>query len=307
MRCSDLMNGDVACCIESSFVIDAAEIMRQRNVGFLPVCTVEGVVVGTITDRDIAVRVLAAGRPSEQTRVADVITPVVVSCRPDDELEIAEERMSSFQKSRIVCIDAEGRLAGVISLSDIAKLESDGAGIVAASVASRETAASRQSAPDVPGRRPLECGDVMNLDVACCCREDFVPAIAVMMRDRDIGFVPVCDEGGAIVGTLTDRDLTIRVVAAGKPPAATRAMDILTPELVYCAVDDPLTVAEDLMTEYKKSRIVCADNACRPRGVISLADIARVEAPAIVSRILRDLASAAQPEIATARQQGARP
>ena len=144
MLCSELMKRDVARCLDSSFVIDAAEIMRDRNVGFLPVCSMSGAIVGTITDRDIAVRVLASGRAHERTRVGDMIMPLVVSCSPDDELEVAEERMSSFQKSRIVCIDARGRLAGVISLSDIAMLESDGAGIVAASVASRETARSAE-------------------------------------------------------------------------------------------------------------------------------------------------------------------
>ena len=131
----------------------------------------------------------------------------------------------------------------------------------------------------------------MNFDVECCRRDDLTPAIAAVMRDREIGFVPVCDESGAIVGTLTDRDLTIRVVAARRHAGTTRASDILTPELVYCAVDDPLTIAEDLMTEYKKSRIVCADDKRRPQGIISLADIARFESPAIVSRVLRRVAA----------------
>jgi CBS domain-containing protein len=290
MLCSELMSRDVAWCLDSSFVTDAATIMRERNIGFLPVCGEDGAVLGTLTDRDIAVRVLAVDRAAEQTRVGEVLSPLAASCRPDDELAIAEEQMSSFQKSRVVCIDAQGGLAGVISLSDIAGLESDGAGIVAASIAGRETGRVRRALPE-EGAGALACRAVMNLDVECCGREDLTPAIAAIMRDHDVGFVPVCDEGGAIVGTLTDRDLTIRVVAARKDPGTTRAIDILTPELVYCAADDPLTVAEELMTTYKKSRIVCADEARHPQGVISFADIARVEPPAIVSRLLRGVAS----------------
>lgn len=291
MRCSELMKRDVAHCTDSALVTEAAEIMRERNVGFLPVCDANGAVVGTITDRDIVVRVLATGRANEHTRVVEVFTAAVVSCGADDELDVAEERMSSFQKSRVVCVDSGGRLVGVISLSDIASLESDGAGIVAASVAGRETTAQGKRNTDLGDGRPLECRDVMNHNVECCRRDDLASTIAGMMLEHDIGFIPVCDEDGTIVGTLTDRDLTVRVVAAHKPPETTRAMDILTPELVYCAIDDPLTVAEELMTTYKKSRIVCADDARHPKGVISLADIARVEPPAIFSRILRIVAS----------------
>jgi CBS domain-containing protein len=292
MLCSELMKRDVAWCLDGSFVREAATIMRDRDVGLLPVCGEDGVVLGTITDRDITVRVLAVGRSSEHTRVGEVLSALSVSCRPDDELAIAEEQMSRFQKSRIVCVDAEGGLAGIISLSDIAGLGSDGAGIVAASIAIRETARGRRAPPEEgAGEGALACRAVMNLDVECCGREDLAAAIAAMMRDRDVGFVPVCDEGGGIIGTLTDRDVTIRIVAEGKDPETTRAIDILTPELVYCAADAPLTVAEDLMTRYKKSRIVCADDERHPQGVISFADIARVEPPGIVSRLLRGIAS----------------
>lgn len=291
MRCSELMKRSVAYCPSGTSVLEAASIMSERDLGFLPVCNDQCVAVGVITDRDIAVRVLAERLSYENTRVADVFTPTVVSCRSDDDLEVAEERMSTFRKSRIVCTGDDGRLEGVISLSDLAKLESDGAGIVAAAIASRETSTAAHT-PFVSTGRLLECGDVMTSHVECCFRDDLVATVAEVMRDRDVGFVPICDDTGRIVGTLTDRDLAVRVVAGGRSLATTRAVDVITPELVYCAADDPLTVAEDLMSEYKKSRIVCAGEDGRPSGIISLADIARVEAPAIVSRILRDVASA---------------
>jgi CBS domain-containing protein len=60
---------------------------------------------------------------------------------------------------------------------------------------------------------------------------------------------------------------------------------------VFCSPDDPLTVAEDLMAQYKKSRIVCADSLRRPLGVISLADLSRVERTGRIIRVLRELSS----------------
>src|SRR5438093_6947896 len=101
MRCSELMKHEVATCLDSALVTEAAEVMRDRNVGFLPVCTTDGRVVGTITDRDITMGVLALDYPIDRTRVGDMMMPGIVSCAPDDELAVAEDRMSSFQKSRI--------------------------------------------------------------------------------------------------------------------------------------------------------------------------------------------------------------
>jgi len=79
-------------------------------------------VVGVITDRDIAIRVVASGRPGS-TAIRDVMTNEVVACKPGDDVSKAERMMGAHQKSRIMCIDDDGKLVGVISLSDIAQRE----------------------------------------------------------------------------------------------------------------------------------------------------------------------------------------
>lgn len=122
MKCSEIMKSDVRSLSPSATVADAAKQMRASNVGFLPVCDEVGRVIGAITDRDLAVRVLAEGRGTD-TAVGDVMTTDVISCRPDDSLRLAEERMAFNHKSRIVCCDGDGRLMGVISLSDIAQVD----------------------------------------------------------------------------------------------------------------------------------------------------------------------------------------
>lgn len=70
----------------------------------------------------------------------------------------------------------------------------------------------------------------MKRDVVVCGADASVRDVAALMRDHDIGFVPVYDEQGTIIGTLTDRDVTVRVVAPRRPVATTRARDVLTPE-----------------------------------------------------------------------------
>ena len=116
------MKRTIACVSPDASVQTAAAKMRDENVGFLPICDPEMRVLGTITDRDLAIRVLADARPAT-TPVSDVFTHEVVACRSEDDLRRAEELMSEHQKSRIMCVDADGRLAGVISLSDVAQWE----------------------------------------------------------------------------------------------------------------------------------------------------------------------------------------
>ena len=122
MMCQDVMKSDVKCASPQTTVEEAAVLMRDEGIGFLPICDEVGGVIGTITDRDITVRVFASGANGSEP-VEQFMTRSVVGCRPSDDLAYALELMSQEQVSRILCVDEEGVLEGVISLSDIAQLE----------------------------------------------------------------------------------------------------------------------------------------------------------------------------------------
>ena len=124
MLCKQVMKHNVECVSPEDPAQLAARKMRDENVGFLPVCDGSRKVLGTLTDRDLATRLVAENRPAS-TQVGDLMTPQVVSCRPTDDVSKAEQLMGKYQKSRIMCLDAEGRLAGVISLSDIVQRAAD--------------------------------------------------------------------------------------------------------------------------------------------------------------------------------------
>lgn len=125
MLCQDLMKSSVKCVSPETTVEQAAEMMRDEGVGFLPICNEDGHVLGTITDRDITIRAVASHGPPDQP-IERFMTEHVVACRPTDDLSYAQELMSQEKVSRIMCIGTDGTLEGVISLSDIAQLE-DGA------------------------------------------------------------------------------------------------------------------------------------------------------------------------------------
>jgi len=123
MQCSTLMKADIESCQLDETIEQVALRMKNRGIGFVPVCYGEGEVIGTLTDRDIVLRVVAEGLLASQTKVSDVFTREVVSCSPDDDLSVAEAAMSKHKKSRILCVDQDGTLVGVISLSDVARVE----------------------------------------------------------------------------------------------------------------------------------------------------------------------------------------
>jgi CBS domain-containing protein len=137
MRCEEIMKKDVKCISPRDTAASAALKMRDQNIGFLPVCDDEDKILGALTDRDIAVRLVAA-RKSADTPAGDLMTTDCVSCAPDDDLEHAAEMMAKHQKSRVMCTDEDGRLVGVISLSDIAQNGGESASQTLRRVSSRE-------------------------------------------------------------------------------------------------------------------------------------------------------------------------
>jgi CBS domain-containing protein len=122
MRCDEVMTREVETVLPTASILEGARRMRDLDVGFLPVCEANGAPVGTLTDRDIVVRAVAE-QTSYQSPVEDVMTADVVACRPEDDLERAEELMRANQVSRVLVLDDDGRIAGVISLADIARYE----------------------------------------------------------------------------------------------------------------------------------------------------------------------------------------
>lgn len=141
-QCRQIMKREIECLSPRESAQAAAARMREQNIGFLPVCDDGMQVLGTVTDRDIAMRIVAEKLPAG-TAVEQIMTREVIACYPEDDIEVAKELMADNRKSRIMCIDDSGALIGVISLSDIAKLEGDGAGRTLREVSRREVSEKR--------------------------------------------------------------------------------------------------------------------------------------------------------------------
>lgn len=98
---------------------EAARILRDENVGSLPVVR-DGRVTGIVTDRDLAIRVLAEGRDPGSTRVADVVSGDPVTVRADQDLDEALRLMAHHQLRRLVVVEEGDRLVGILAQADVA-------------------------------------------------------------------------------------------------------------------------------------------------------------------------------------------
>jgi CBS domain-containing protein len=120
MQVSDVMTRGVECARPGDSIATAAERMRELNVGALPVCGENQRLVGMITDRDITVRAIASACGPTGTSVRDVMTPDIIYCFEDQDVLEAAELMEEHQIRRLVVLDRDKRLVGIISLGDVA-------------------------------------------------------------------------------------------------------------------------------------------------------------------------------------------
>ncbi len=101
----------------------AARLLSRYNIGALPVCTKEGKLRGMITDRDIVLRCIAAGEEPTDTKVSNIMTRKVVSISANDSVENAASLMAREQIRRLP-VEENGKVIGMLSLGDIAKIRS---------------------------------------------------------------------------------------------------------------------------------------------------------------------------------------
>lgn len=139
MRVSECMCHQVVTVDADATVRDAAELMRSAVVGCLPVVTA-GRLVGMLTDRDIVVRCVAAGR-SDETPVRAAMSIGAVTCLADETLEAAVQHMIDGGVRRLVVLGRDEVLLGLFSLDDLAVLQPDGrlAGTVLARTVSKRS------------------------------------------------------------------------------------------------------------------------------------------------------------------------
>lgn len=121
MNVKEIMTRDPACATPAMTATDAARMMQREDTGVLPVVEKEGSkrLLGVVTDRDIALRVVGEGRNGD-TRISDIMSAgKLTTAKPDDTVDRVMETMGAEQVRRIPIVDERGDLVGIVSQADI--------------------------------------------------------------------------------------------------------------------------------------------------------------------------------------------
>jgi CBS domain-containing protein len=120
MKVREIMTSDVKSCGINANLATVAEIMWKHDCGAIPVTDGGGTVVGMITDRDICIAAATRSRAEGDIQVGEVLSKPLRSCSPGDDIRSAMETMRTEQLRRLPVVEPDGRLAGIVSLHDIA-------------------------------------------------------------------------------------------------------------------------------------------------------------------------------------------
>lgn len=122
MRARDIMSKSPVCVTAATPLDEAARLMKNENVGMLPVVDENrsSKLIGVVTDRDITLRHVAEGHSGSSCQVREAMTERVTTCRPDDDVDDVMTVMGKEQVRRIPIVDERGTLVGVVSQADVA-------------------------------------------------------------------------------------------------------------------------------------------------------------------------------------------
>jgi len=122
MLCKEVMTDNPVCCLPDEPVSAAARVMRREDVGAVPVINDEQKrqLIGIVTDRDLAIKVVAESRDPNQTNISEVMTSTIIACLEGDDVSGAIKTMEEHQIRRLPVVDPDGRIIGIISQADVA-------------------------------------------------------------------------------------------------------------------------------------------------------------------------------------------
>lgn len=123
----------------------------------------------------------------------------------------------------------------------------------------------------------MRCADVMTKDPAFVKTNDEVAVANRTMKRRNVGFLPVCDESGTVVGFVTEQHLTRVVVEQNVGPSAP-VESVMGRDVCICTPDDDVAIAERAITAHPGRCAVCVGPTGEPIGVIGVSDVQRARA-----------------------------
>jgi len=140
----------------------------------------------------------------------------------------------------------------------------------------------------------MKVHEIMTSHARCVAPDNTLVEAAGLMRELDVGALPVCDTD-TLAGMVTDRDLVLRGVADGRDPRTTTVRDVMSPGVVFVLADQDVEEAVRVMENRQIRRLPVLNRARRLVGIVSLGDVAVSSNPAFSGMALRDVSQPAHP------------
>lgn len=137
-----------------------------------------------------------------------------------------------------------------------------------------------------------KCKKIMTKKLICCLPTDTVEKAAGLMKSENIGSIPVIENKRTkkLIGIVTDRDLTLRILAGGPNTSSTKVEAVMTQNIVACLAEDDLQKALDAMAEHQLRRIPIINGDNKILGIIAQADVAtRVNRPRKTAAVVKGI------------------
>lgn len=141
----------------------------------------------------------------------------------------------------------------------------------------------------------MKVHEIMTAHARCAGPENNLVEAAGLMREMDVGALPVCDND-RIAGMVTDRDIVVRAIADGRDPNDTVVREVMTPHVVYVFADQSVEEAARIMEEREVRRLPVLNRQKRLVGVLSLGDVAVSSNPAFSGITLREVSQSNDPD-----------
>lgn len=121
-KCNEVMTKEPVCCLPGDTAAKVAQLMQRDNLGSIPVIENDQTqkLVGILTDRDLVLKVIAKGQDAKTTKVETIMTRQMVTCQAEDDVQQAVDAMAKHQLRRILIVDNDHKIVGIIAQADIA-------------------------------------------------------------------------------------------------------------------------------------------------------------------------------------------
>ena len=121
-KSNEVMTKKTICCLPDDLAIEAAQLMKNEHIGSIPIIEDQQTrkLVGIVTDRDLAIRIVSEGLDAKSTKLETIMTRNVVTCKAEDDLQIVVDAMSKHQLRRIPVVDDDNKVLGIIAQADVA-------------------------------------------------------------------------------------------------------------------------------------------------------------------------------------------